>query len=94
MASRLVITPVFRPIVRRPPKKRACSILQQRSMTTSRPISRAIPAASSEITPSWHQKTLAPMSTDCRASSGASWDGRKTSTMSTSCSLAASFNDA
>ena len=50
--SREVMTPVLRPMVRRPPKKRACSILQQRSMTTSRPPSRAILAPSSLITPS------------------------------------------
>ena len=50
VASRLVTSPVLRPIVRRPPNRRACSILQQRSITTCRPASRAISAASSLIT--------------------------------------------
>src|SRR5215471_5645298 len=35
------MTPVLRPMVLRPPKKRACSIFMQRSMTTSRPATRA-----------------------------------------------------
>src|SRR5207237_600886 len=37
IASRLVTSPVLRPIVRRPPERRACSILQPRPMPASRP---------------------------------------------------------
>ncbi len=32
-----LMTPVFKPMVLNPPKKRACSIFMQRSITTSRP---------------------------------------------------------
>src|SRR4029077_2181325 len=85
--NRDVMTPVLRPMVRRPPKKRACSILQQRSMTTSRPAPRAILAPSSLITPSWSHRTLALIFTAWRAMSGASAEGRKTSTISTGRSI-------
>ena len=40
------ITPVDSPTTLSPPKKRQCSILMQRSSTTSRPASRARAAAS------------------------------------------------
>ena len=66
--GRLVTSPVLRPIVRRPPNRRACSILQRRSITFCRPASRAISAASSLITPSCSHSTLAPIATPRRRS--------------------------
>ena len=40
IASRLVTSPVLRPIVRRPPNRRACSILQQRSIDLQTGVAR------------------------------------------------------
>ena len=69
---------------------RACSILTQRSITTSSPASFAILAASSLRMPSCIQSTFAPLATASRASAGISSALRKQSTMSICPGIAAS----
>ena len=51
-------TPVSKPARCSPPWKRACSILRQRFITTRRPAAWAIPAASSDHSPSWNHSVL------------------------------------
>jgi len=77
------ITPVLRPIVLRPPKKRACSILTQASITTSKPASLARWAAASLITPSCIQIALAPTAIASSTMPGTALGSRKISTIST-----------
>ena len=54
-----------------------------RPVTTVRPASRPIAAASSERMPGWSQSTFAPISAAVFAIAGASSAGRKTCTTST-----------
>ena len=58
------------------------SIAVQRSITTDRPASAAIWAASQLTTPSWSHRQRAPISTASRACGTTSSERRKTSTMS------------
>src|SRR5207237_4845680 len=76
------INPVFKPIVFRPPKKRACSIFMQRSITTSRPAARARSAAGSWITPSCIHTTRAPLAIASSTMDGTAAGSRKISTTS------------
>ena len=65
-----------------PPKKRQCSILMQRSSTTSRPASRARAADSGSEMPSCIQITFAPSAMASSTTGGTSSGRRKMSTIS------------
>ena len=68
--------------------RRACSTMEQRSMTTERPPSCAIRAASTLTIPSWSQRHRAPAATASAACGGHSSARRNTSTRSTGPSAA------
>ena len=63
-------------------RRRRCSMAVQRSMTTARPPSAAIRAASQFTTPSWSHRQPAPTATASSAWGTHSSERRKTSTMS------------
>src|SRR5690606_5628000 len=77
-----LITPVSKPARCRPPWKRACSILMQRSMTTSRPAASPSRATSSCHEPSCSHSVLAPTASVSASTVGRSSWRRNTSTRS------------
>ena len=79
---------MFTPAQLSPPRMRACSIFMQRSITTSRPASFAMRAASSLRMPSCIHSTLACLATASRASATISSGLRKPSTTSTASGIA------
>ena len=88
------ITPVDRPTTLSPPKKRQCSILMQRSSTTSRPAARALAADSGAVMPSCIQTTFAPSAIASSTIGGMSSGARKTFTISSGPRAAAASSEA
>src|SRR5581483_10731680 len=77
---RELITPVSKPARWSPPAQRACSILRQRFMTTSRPASEAVWAPASSHRPSWNHSVFGPAARASSATSGRAGGLRNTST--------------